>query len=131
MALVVPGFVRATAGDYVVNVTATSENDSTKNAQIKTHATIKPFHGVVLSAVDDLTNESNDMKTDIKYAFTVTNTGNVDDTIKITTELPATTQSGVYFAGSRGFFKSDIDDTFNSTDCHRLSTSCHSHFRRG
>ena len=90
MALVVPGFVRATAGDYVVNVTATSENDSTKTAQIKTHATIKPFHGVALSAVDDLTIEGNDVKTDIKYALTVTNTGNVDDTIKITTEQPAT-----------------------------------------
>ncbi len=89
MALVVPGFVRAIAGDYVVNVTATSEGDSAKNAQIKTHATIKPFHGVALSAVDDLTNEKDDVKTDIKYTLTVTNTGNVDDTIKITTELPA------------------------------------------
>ena len=90
MALVVPGFVRATAGDYVVNVTATSESDSAINAQIKTHATIKPFHGVTLSAVDDLTNNMDDVKTDIKYTLTVTNTGNVDDTIKLTTVLPAT-----------------------------------------
>ena len=90
MALVVPGFVRATAGDYVVNVTATSESDSTKKAQIKTHATIKPFHGVTLSAVDDLTIVRDDVKTDIQYTLIVTNTGNVDDTIKITTELPAT-----------------------------------------
>ena len=33
MALVVPGFVRATAGEYVVNVT--SENDSTKSFKSK------------------------------------------------------------------------------------------------
>ena len=90
MALVVPGFMRATAGDYVVNITATSQSDSTKNAQIKTHATIKPFHGVTLSAVDDLTNNMDDVKTDIKYTLTVTNTGNVDDTIKLTTVMPAT-----------------------------------------
>ena len=90
MALVVPGFVRATAGEYVVNVTATSESDSTKTAQIKTHATIKPFHGVTLSAVDDLTIERDDVKTDIQYTLIVTNTGNVDDTIRMTTELPAT-----------------------------------------
>ena len=90
MALVVPGFVRATAGDYVVNVTATSESDSTKKAQIKTHATIKPFHGVTLSAVDDWTIERDDVKTDMKYTLIVTNTGNVDDTIRMTTELPAT-----------------------------------------
>ena len=90
MALVVPGFMRATAGDYVVNITATSQSDSTKNAQIKTHATIKPFHGVTLSAVDNLTNNRDDVKTDIKYTLTVTNTGNIDDTIKLTTVMPAT-----------------------------------------
>ncbi|RKU14491.1 hypothetical protein C6501_08220 [Candidatus Poribacteria bacterium] len=87
--LVVPGFVRATAGDYVVKVAAISENDSTKTAQIITTATIKPFHGVVLSGVNDLTSATTDMNTDIKYALTVTNTGNVNDTIKLTTELPA------------------------------------------
>ena len=90
MALVVPGFVRATAGDYVVNVTATSESDSTKAAQIKTTATIKPFHGVALSTVDASTHERDGVKTDIKYILTVTNTGNVNDTIQLTTEFPAT-----------------------------------------
>ena len=88
--LVVPGFVRATAGDYVVKVAATSESDSTKTAHIITTATIKPFHGVVLSSVDDLTTEITDVNTDVKYAFTVTNTGNVNDTMQLTTELPAT-----------------------------------------
>ena len=90
MALVLPGFVRATAGDYVVIVTATSESDSAIHTQINTHASVKPFHGVALSAVDDLTVERNDVKTDIQYTLTVTNTGNVYDTIKMTTELPAT-----------------------------------------
>ena len=89
MALVLPGFVRATAGDYVVIVTATSESDSAIHTQINTHAS-EPFHGVALSAVDDLTVERNDVKTDIQYTLTVTNTGNVYDTIKMTTELPAT-----------------------------------------
>ena len=41
VALVVPGSVRATAGVYVVNVTATSESDSTKTAQIITTATVR------------------------------------------------------------------------------------------
>ena len=90
VALRVPGFVRATAGDYVVKVKATSESDSTKTAEILTTATIKPVYGVVLSSVDDLTTETPDLNTDVKYDLTVTNTGNVKDTIKLTTELPAT-----------------------------------------
>ncbi len=90
VALRVPGFVRATAGDYVINVKATSESDSTKTAEIVTTATIKPFHGVVLSSLDDLTTEITDVNTDVKYAFTVTNTGNTEDTIKLETALPAT-----------------------------------------
>ena len=78
----VPGFVRATAGDYAVKVTAASENDNTKTAQIITTATIKPFHGVVLAGVDDLTTKTSDVNTGVKYALTVTNTGNINDTIK-------------------------------------------------
>ncbi len=85
VALVVPGFVRATAGDYAVKVTAASENDNTKTAQTITTATIKPFHGVVLAGVDDLTTKTSDVNTDVKYALTVTNTGNINDTIKLTT----------------------------------------------
>ncbi len=85
VALVVPGFVRATAGDYAVKVTAASENDNTKTAQIITTATIKPFHGVVLAGVDDLTTKTSDVNTDVKYALTVTNTGNINDTIKLIT----------------------------------------------
>ena len=90
VALHVPGFVRATAGNYVVKVKATSENDNTKTAEILTTATIKPIYGVVLSSVDDLTAETPDVNTDAKYTLTVTNTGNLDDTIKLTTVLPAT-----------------------------------------
>ncbi len=41
VALVVPGSVRANAGVYVVNVTATSESDSTKTAEIITTATVR------------------------------------------------------------------------------------------
>ncbi len=85
VALVVPGFVRATAGDYEVKVTAASKSDSTKTAQIKTTATIKPFHGVVLAGVDDLTTKTIDVNIDVKYALTVTNTGNINDTIKLAT----------------------------------------------
>ena len=39
--LVVPGSVRANAGVYVVKVTATSESDSTKTAEIITTATVR------------------------------------------------------------------------------------------
>ena len=86
----IPGFVRATAGDYVVKVAATSENDKTKSAQIITTATIKPFHGVDLAGVDALTTKTTDMNTDVKYDFTVTNTGNINDTIKLTTSNEVT-----------------------------------------
>ena len=101
VALVVPGFVRATAGDYAVKVTAASENDNTKTAQIITTATIKPFHGVVLAGVDDLTTKTSDVNTDVKYALTVTNTGNINDTIKLTTSgkvTPTLSQKSVSLA---------------------------------
>lgn len=52
VALVVPGSVRANAGVYVVNVTATSESDSTKTAEIITTATVKPVHGDGLEGID-------------------------------------------------------------------------------
>ena len=101
VALVVPGFVRATAGDYAVKVAATSENDNTKTDQIITTATIKPFHGVVLAGVDDLTTKTSDVNTDVKYALTVTNTGNINDTIKLTTSgevTPTLSQKSVSLA---------------------------------
>ncbi len=83
--LVVPGFVRATAGDYEIKVTATSESDITKTAQVTTTATIIPVHGVALAGVDDLTAKTIDVNADVKYALTVTNTGNTKDTIKLAT----------------------------------------------
>ena len=101
VALVVPGFVRATAGDYAVKVTAASENDNTKTAQIITTATIKPFHGVVLAGVDDLTTKTSDVNIGVKYALTVTNTGNINDTIKLTTSgevTPTLSQKSVSLA---------------------------------
>ena len=101
VALVIPGFVRATAGDYAVKVAATSENDNTKTDQIITTATIKPFHGVVLAGVDDLTTKTSDVNTDVKYALTVTNTGNINDTIKLTTSgevTPTLSQKSVSLA---------------------------------
>lgn len=50
--LVVPGLVRATAGDYKVKVIATSESDSTKTTHIMTTATVKPVHGDELEGID-------------------------------------------------------------------------------
>ena len=61
-----------------------------KPRKIITTATIKPFHGVVLAGVDDLTTKTSDVNTDVKYALTVTNTGNINDTIKLTTSGEAT-----------------------------------------
>ena len=86
----VPGFVRATAGNYVLKVKATSESDSTKTAEILTTATVKPVQGVALSSLDDLTAEITDVNTDAKYAITVTNTGNTKDKITLETALPST-----------------------------------------
>lgn len=82
--LTVPGVVRTTVGDYIVKVTATSGEDSTKTAQITTTISIPPIYGVDLAGVGNLASETT-VNTDVTYIFIVTNNGNVADTIRLTT----------------------------------------------
>ena len=83
--LTVSDALLTTAGDYEVKVTATSQGDNTKTAAVSTTTTILPVYGVTLAGVGDLMTETSDASEGISYMLTVTNTGNTDDMIDLTT----------------------------------------------
>ncbi len=83
--LVVTDVVRTTVGDYTVNVTAISESDNTKTAQITATISIPPIYEVALSRIGTMTRETVDANTGVAYTIKVTNSGNTEDTIKLTT----------------------------------------------
>ena len=83
--LTIPSETVATAGEYRVNITASSESDSRKTAQIATTTTIKPVYGIALAGMNGLATERQYTSAGIKYILTVTNTGNTDDTIRLAT----------------------------------------------
>ena len=83
--LAIPGSSLATAGDYAAKVTATSQGDNAKTAEITTTTTILPVYGVTLAGVGDLTTETSDASEGVSYMLTVTNTGNTDDMIDLVT----------------------------------------------
>ena len=78
------GDALATAGDYEVNVTATSQGDNTMSSEVPTNTTILPVYGVTLTGVGELTTETTDASKGVSYMLTVTNTGNTDDVIDLT-----------------------------------------------
>ena len=73
------------SGEYKIKVTATSQGDSTKTAEITTTTTVLPIYGVMLAGVGDLTTETSDASEGISYMLTVTNTGNANDVINLAT----------------------------------------------
>ncbi|MCG9128739.1 hypothetical protein JT359_14170 [Candidatus Poribacteria bacterium] len=83
--LTIPGSGLAIAGNYNVIVTATSNNDSSKTTNVTTATTILPVYGVTVSGVGDLTSETSDASDGITYKFTVSNTGNTEDVIDLST----------------------------------------------
>ena len=83
--LTIPSTALATAGEYVVTVTATSQGDNTKTAEVSTTTTILPVYGVTLAGIGDLTTETADASEGVTYTFTITNIGNTDDVIDLTT----------------------------------------------
>ena len=99
--LAIPGSSLATAGDYAAKVTATLQGDNAKTAEITTTTTILPVHGVTLAGVGELTTETVDASEGVSYKFTVTNTGNTDDVIDLTSSDDAATlsQTSVPLAG--------------------------------
>ncbi len=81
--LAIPGSSLATAGDYAAKVTATSQGDNAKTAEITTTTTILPVYGVTLTGIGDLTTETTDAGGGVKYILRVTNTGNTSDTVSL------------------------------------------------
>ena len=81
----VSGAALAAAGSYTVKVTATSQNDTTKTDDITTKTTVPPVYGVTLTGVGTLTKQTTDASTGISYTLKITNTGNTNDTFKLTT----------------------------------------------
>ena len=81
--LSISGSVLTKAGDYSVKVTATSQGDLAKTAEISTKTSILPVYGVSLVGVGDLTSETSDASDGVSYKFTISNTGNTDDIIDL------------------------------------------------
>ncbi len=82
--ITISGDALATAGDYEVNVTATSQGDKTMSSEVSTNTKILPVYGVTLTGVGELTTETSDASEGLSYMLTVTNTGNTDDVIDLT-----------------------------------------------
>ncbi len=72
-------------GEYTIEVTATSQNDTTKTAEATTTTTVLPVYGVALAGVDELTKEIATAGEPVSYTFKITNTGNTADVIDIAT----------------------------------------------
>ncbi len=81
--LTVPGTLLTTAGEYMVDITATSQGDTTKTAQLTATTTVSVIHGVAL--MDSLAAERLHVGQEAEYTLTITNTGTVNDTIQLTT----------------------------------------------
>ena len=99
--ITISGDALATAGNYEVNVTATSQGDKTMSSEVSTNTTILPVYGVTLAGVDELTTKTSDASEGVSYMLTVTNTGNTDDVIDLTSSDDAATlsQTSVSLAG--------------------------------
>ncbi len=100
--LAIPGTALATAGEYVVKVTATSQGDNTKSAEVATTTTILPVYGVALVGVGDLTTETADASEGVSYTLTITNTGNTDDIIDLATSDDDATLSQTFVSLTSG-----------------------------
>ena len=85
--LTVPGTTLATAGEYVVDITATSQGDTTKTAQLTATTTVSVVYGVSLKVVDSLETERLYVGQGTDYTLTVTNISTTDDTIQLTTSV--------------------------------------------
>ena len=89
----ISGTALAKAGDYNVKLTATSQNDSTKTAEITTTTTILPVYDIAIEGVSELTTATTDASEGVSYTLKITNNGNTNDTIDLATEGTAATLS--------------------------------------
>ena len=83
--LTLPGSALSKAGDYSVKVAATSQGDSDESSEVSTKTKILPVYNVTIEGIGDLTSETPDASDDISYKFTISNTGNTEDTIDLST----------------------------------------------
>jgi uncharacterized membrane protein len=83
--ITISGDALATAGDYEIKVTATSQGDEEKTDEVTTNTKILPVYGVTLAGVGDLTTETSDASEGISYTLKITNISNTDDVIDLTT----------------------------------------------
>ena len=73
------------AGDYAVKVTAISQGDNTKTSEITTATTILPVYGFSIAGVGDLETETADASDGVVYTLSITNNGNTDDVLDLST----------------------------------------------
>ncbi|MXV77238.1 hypothetical protein F4001_02700 [Candidatus Poribacteria bacterium] len=69
------------SGEYEITVTATSQGDNTQTAALTTTTTITPVYSVKLEGKDTLTRETMDAVKGVSYVLIVTNEGNTEDTV--------------------------------------------------
>ncbi len=89
----VTGDALASAGDYDVKVTATSQRDSSKTAEITTTTTISPVYDITLAGVGALMTETTDASEGVSYTLRITNNGNTGDVIDLATSGTTATLS--------------------------------------
>jgi uncharacterized membrane protein len=70
--ITISGDALATAGDYEIKVTATSQGDEEKTDEVTTNTKILPVYGVTLTGVGELTTETADASEGVSYMLTVT-----------------------------------------------------------
>ena len=89
-------------GDYEITVTATSQGDNTQTAELTTTTTVTPVYSVKLEGKDALTGETMDAVTGVSYVLIVTNEGNTEDTVVLSSSAEVGIEGGVlgYFTAS-------------------------------
>ena len=91
--LTISGDTLSLAGNYEVKVTATSQGDDAQTAEISTTTTILPVYDIALEGIGELTTETADASEGVNYTLKITNNGNTNDTVDLTTEGTAATLS--------------------------------------
>ena len=100
-------------GEYEIVVTATSQGDATKTAEISTTTTITavpPEYGVTIESEDELKDATMDILTGVSYRLTVTNTGNTEDTIVLSSSAEVGIEGSVL-----GSFRQSDDEEMSTS----------------
>ena len=92
------------SGEYEITVTATSQGDNTKTAELTTTTTLTPVYGVKLEGKDALTGDTTDAVKGVSYVLIVTNEGNTDDTVVVGSSAEVGIEGSVL-----GFFTTSSD----------------------